>query len=146
MFLNLVCDFMAFIKLSFMWKEKESYMVFAQFVWLKHFHLISTEAPTSPTWSGRAEFSVLWVSHLRVNSLGDSRLPVQAYSGCVNHTFVCLGLVGFHEGKLPKCLKYDSSTIISCVLVSADQTCHRVLRHCLVVMAVKDSKLTEADE
>lgn len=81
-----------------------------------------------------------------MNSLGDSGLPVQAYNGCVNHTFVCLGLVGFHEGKLPKCLKYDSSAIIICVLVSPDQTCHRVLRHCLVVVAVKDSKLTEADE
>lgn len=60
--------------------------------------------------------------------------------------FVCLGLVGFHEGKLSRCLKCDSSTIIICVEVSADQTCHRVFRHWWVVVAAKASKGTEADE
>ena len=83
---------------------------------------------------------------MRVNNLRNNGLPVQAHTRCVNHTFVCLGLVGFHEGKSAKCLKCDSSTIIICVLVSADQTCHRVLRRWLVVVAVKGSKLTEVDE
>lgn len=82
-----------------------AYMVFVQSVWLKHFHLSSTEAPT---WSGRVEFWILWVNHLRVNSLKNYGWPVQVYTGCVNHTFVCLGLAGFHEGILAKCLECDS--------------------------------------
>lgn len=81
-----------------------------------------------------------------MNSLGNNGLPVQAHTSCVNYTFVCLNLVGFHEGKLAKSLKFDSSTIIIRVLVSSDQTCHSVLRHCSVVVAVKGSKLTEAEE
>lgn len=47
---------------------------------------------------------------------------MQVYTGCVNHTFVCLGLICFHD-ILAKCLKCDSSRVIICVLVSTDGTC-----------------------
>jgi len=59
--------------------------------------------------------------------------------------FCVLGFGWLSWGKLAKDLKGDSSTVTVCVLVSVDQTCHRVLRH-WVVVAVKGSKLTEADE